>query len=205
VGSSGWHWKDVFRLRRIYVCNLTLRAVLYCHVSGVCVTNKTGLEFCDRIYWTFIQLVTTVHKSLTHCHLLPTGHSTGTVLTSNELSVQSQSYVTTDGQSASVSWNKASIWGLQPDFYYCQTVAALLMCGALSDERTGLSFTISAGPRQRGHSQARVPWDSLPYFTVSDSRLPFSLPPTTRRATVEVFDPASTRDKIRINYVSPPL
>jgi hypothetical protein len=29
--------------------------------------------------------------------------------------------------------------------------------------------------------------------TVSDSRLPFSSPPTTRRATVEVFDPASTR------------
>jgi hypothetical protein len=32
-----------------------------------------------------------------------------------------------------------------------------------------------------------------PYFTVSDLRLPFSSPPTTRRVTVEVFDPASTR------------
>jgi hypothetical protein len=31
------------------------------------------------------------------------------------------------------------------------------------------------------------------YFTVSDSRLPFSSPPTTRRLTVEVFDPSSTR------------
>jgi hypothetical protein len=30
--------------------------------------------------------------------------------------------------------------------------------------------------------------------TVSDSRIPFPSPPTTRRATVEVFDPASTRD-----------
>jgi hypothetical protein len=34
---------------------------------------------------------------------------------------------------------------------------------------------------------------SRPHFTVSDLRLPFSPPPTTRRVTVEVFDPASTR------------
>jgi hypothetical protein len=54
------------------------------------------------------------------------------------------------------------------------------MWGALSDERTGLSFTIAAGPRQRSHSRVRVSWDSGPYFTVSDSRLPFSSPPTTR-------------------------
>jgi hypothetical protein len=64
------------------------------------------------------------------------------------------------------------------------------------------SFTISAGPHQRSHSRVQVPWDSRQYFTVSDSRLPFSSPPTTRRTTVEVFDPASTRDKFRINYVS---
>jgi hypothetical protein len=43
-------------------------------------------------------------------------------------------------QSASLSWNKAPIWGLGPDLYYCQTVADLLMWGALSDERTGLLF-----------------------------------------------------------------
>jgi hypothetical protein len=56
------------------------------------------------------------------------------------------------------------------------------MCGALSDERMALSFTIAAG----------CPWDSLLYFTVSDLRLLFSSPPMTCRATVEVFDPAST-------------
>jgi hypothetical protein len=75
----------------------------------------------------------------------------------------------------------------------------------------GLSFTIAAGSRQRCHSQVN--------FTVSDSRFPqsggpgpciyipqeqgdpvitqalgsFLLPPTCR-ATVEVFDPASTWD-----------
>jgi hypothetical protein len=66
-------------------------------------------------------------------------------------------------------------------------------CRAFFDERTGLSFAIATGPRQRSHSRVRVPCDSRPYFTVSDSRLPFSLPPTTRGATVEVFDPTSTR------------
>jgi hypothetical protein len=33
-------------------------------ISGVCVTNKTGFGFVDRIYRNFIQLATTVHKSL---------------------------------------------------------------------------------------------------------------------------------------------
>jgi hypothetical protein len=100
---------------------------------------------------------------------------------------ESESYNTTEGPSASFSWNKASICSLRPDFYCCQTVAGFLIWGALSDERTDLSFKIAAGPCQQ------VPWDSRPYFTVSDSRLPFLLPPTTRRVTVEVFDPASTR------------
>jgi hypothetical protein len=82
------------------------------------------------------------------------------------------------------------IWDLRPDFYYCQTVAGLLMWGALSEERTSLSFTIAAGPCQHSLG-SRVPWNLWPYFTVSDSRLPFSSLPTIRRAMVEVFDPAS--------------
>jgi hypothetical protein len=109
------------------------------------------------------------------------------------LANESESYVTTDGQPASLSWNKAPICGLRPGFYYCLTVAGLLIWGALSHERTGLSYVIATGPRQRCHFRVRVPWNSRPYFTVSDSRLPFSSPPTTRMASVEVFDPASTR------------
>jgi hypothetical protein len=46
------------------------------------------------------------------------------------------------------------------------SVVGLLMWGAVSDERMGLSFTIAAGPR------VRVPRDSWPHFTVSDLRLP---------------------------------
>jgi uncharacterized lipoprotein NlpE involved in copper resistance len=57
----------------------------------------------------------------------------------NELTEsESESYITTDCQSASLSWNKAPVWGLKPGFYYRQTFAGLLMGVALSDERTGL-------------------------------------------------------------------
>jgi hypothetical protein len=113
-----------------------------------------------------------------------------------------ESYITTDGQSASLSWNKAPIWGLRPDFYYCQTVADLLVWDALSDQRTGLTFTIAAGPRQRSYSRVRVSWNARPYFTVSDLKLPFLSPPTTCRATMEVFDPASTREANEVSYIT---
>jgi hypothetical protein len=69
----------------------------------------------------------------------------------------------------------------------------LLLWAALPDERTGLSFAHDAGPCQRSLSRVRVPLDSRSYFSVSDLRLPFPSPPTTRGVTVEVFDPASTR------------
>jgi hypothetical protein len=36
----------------------------------------------------------------------------------------------------------------------------------------GLSSTVAAGPRQRSHSQVRVPRGSLPHFTFSHSKLP---------------------------------
>jgi hypothetical protein len=72
--------------------------------------------------------------------------------------------------------------------------------GTLSDERTGLSFVYAAGPRQRSLTRVRVPRDSWSYFAVSDLRLRFSSPPTTRRVTV-VFDPASTEvAKLRPAY-----
>jgi hypothetical protein len=45
---------------------------------------------------------------------------------------ESESYVTNDGQSASLFWNKAPTRGLRPDYYHCQMVAGLLMWGALS-------------------------------------------------------------------------
>jgi hypothetical protein len=70
---------------------------------------------------------------------------------STEAMNRSEPCIRIDGQSASLSWNKAPIWDLRPDFCYCQTVAGLLMWDALSDERTGLSFIFPIGPRQRSH------------------------------------------------------
>jgi hypothetical protein len=84
----------------------------------------------------------------------------------------SKVHVKTDGQWTSLSWCQESIWGTRQHFYYYQTDAGLLMWDALSDERTGLSFTIAAGPRRPSHSRVRGLWDSWPYFAVSDSRLP---------------------------------
>jgi hypothetical protein len=74
------------------------------------------------------------------------------------LKTEYETYVTTDGQSVSLSWNKAPIWGIRPDFYYCQTVEGLLMRSVLSDDRKCLSFKIAPGLRQRSHFRVGVPW-----------------------------------------------
>jgi hypothetical protein len=130
--------------------------------------------------------------------------------------IEEVSYVTTNGQSASLSRCQAPIWGPTSDFYFCQAVEGLLIWVVLSDKRTGLSFTISAGLLQCSHSWVRVTWDWWPHFTVSDWRLPQPgwpgphiyippeqggpvIPPGTGlpschvqlKATVEVFEPAS--------------
>jgi hypothetical protein len=112
----------------------------------------------------------------------------------SESESDSESHVTTDGQSASLSRNKAPIWDLRPDFYYCQTVAGLLMWGALSDERTGLSSTIAAGSSPAQSLSGPSPVGLMTIFYFFRLVTSFSSSPTTRRTTVEVFDPASTRD-----------
>jgi hypothetical protein len=75
------------------------------------------------------------------------------------------------------------IWGSWPKKF---TVWPLRSCFCGAPTRTGLSFVYAACPCQHNLSWVRVPWDSRPHFTVSDLRLPFSSPPTTRRVMAEV-------------------
>jgi hypothetical protein len=101
---------------------------------------------------------------------------------------QSQSHIATDGQSVSKSWCQAPSGTHDQIFsYYNLTVTVLFLWGALSDKRMGRSFVYAAGSSQRSLSRVRVPWYLRPYLTVSDLRLPFSSPLTTRRVTVEDY------------------
>jgi hypothetical protein len=100
-------------------------------------------------------------------------YSSESILVDTGFLLSLESYIMTYGQSASLTLIETPIWGLRLDFYYCQRVADLLMWGALSDERMGLSFVYAAGPCQRSLSWVRVPWDLRPYFSVSDLRLSF--------------------------------
>jgi hypothetical protein len=127
----------------------------------------------------------------------------------------------TNGQSASLSWCQAAIWVPRPDFCYCQTIAGLLIWGTLSDEGTGLSFTIAADCHQCSYSWVLVLQDSEPFLLsqIQDfqnpppcrARSPYLYPPgtgwpsytprhwvsflsphTTCRAVMEVWEPTST-------------
>jgi hypothetical protein len=93
---------------------------------------------------------------------------------------ESQSYVMTDGQSASLSWYKAPIWAYDQIFIAVRNteyVGQLWVCwyGALSLTRgqvcrlqllLALTNAVILG--------SESPWDSRPYFTVSDLRLRLS-------------------------------
>jgi hypothetical protein len=66
------------------------------------------------------------------------------------------------------------MWGSWPDIYYSLTVTVLFLWGALSDERTGLSFVYAAVPRQCNPSRVRVPnrlrFETSPFVASYDSQ-----------------------------------
>jgi hypothetical protein len=61
-----------------------------------------------------------------------------------------ESYVTTDGRPVCLEIKHPS--RAYDQFLLLSDSCGFVDVGALSDERTGLPFTIAAGPRQRSHS-----------------------------------------------------
>jgi hypothetical protein len=106
---------------------------------------------------------------------------------------ESESYVTTDGQSASLSWNKEPIWCLQ---IYFITVSHLRVCwcGAFSlkKRRSVVWNCLWFSPAQSFSGPSPLGLVTIFYCLRIETSL--SSPPMTRNTTVEIFDPASTRD-----------
>jgi hypothetical protein len=86
---------------------------------------------------------------------------------------QSQSYVTTDGQSASLSWYETPMWG------------------ALSDKRTGLSFIYATGTPWCSLSWVRVPLDC--YIAVARTTHKKLLPLLLRRLPTQCIATVAAR------------
>jgi hypothetical protein len=103
--------------------------------------------------YTFTQLtIFTIQYSI----LVLTSSHIHTSLRNSTVS-RSRSHLTTDGQSVSKSWCRAPS-GAHDQIYITLylTITVLLLWGALSDERTGLSFVNAAGPCQRSLSRLHV-------------------------------------------------
>jgi hypothetical protein len=104
----------------------------YIHVLGFCLTNKTDFGFDDRIYWTFYTTCLNISQITVFDWRLSTSDHTILIPSSwSQSQSQSQSHVTTDCQSASLSWCQAPIWGLRPLFITVRHLQAC-WCGALS-------------------------------------------------------------------------
>jgi hypothetical protein len=134
----------------------------------------------------------------------------------NSLLSWSQNYFTTGSlPPSSSSWRQAP-WDQRPVVFFSNRTLAVIV---LSDERMGLLFTIVAGLASTVILRSKSCWThdyillshiwDPPTWRVRSPHLyspgtgwpgynptqwvSFTLPPTTRRATVEVFDPASTQ------------
>jgi hypothetical protein len=75
-----------------------------------------GSGFDDWVYWHFFTIIVNYNSS--YIELLLKNVCLSNLYEESLTALnESEFYVTTDGQSVSLSWNKAPIWGLWPDFY----------------------------------------------------------------------------------------
>jgi hypothetical protein len=95
-------------------------------------------------------------------------------------------YLTTDGQLASLSWNKAPIWGLRPDLYYLCDSYGLVLVGRPLWREDGYVFYICCWPLPAQSFFGPSPlglatiFYCLPFETslfVAGSRWRYSIPP----------------------------
>jgi hypothetical protein len=121
---------------------LLLFELRFCFLWGVLSDERTGLSF--------VYVTGPCQRSLSRVRVSWYSRPYFTV-SDLALTIESESDVTTDGQSASLSLYKAPIRGLRPDFYFRLeygirlTVMFLIPWVTLSDERMGLSFVCAAG------------------------------------------------------------
>jgi hypothetical protein len=78
-------------------------------------------------------------------------------------------------------------WDSRPVILFSNWTFAVIVLNIHSDERMGLSFTIAAGPRQRTHSQVRVPAGLMTTFY----RLRFETPPNRRARSPYLYPPGT--------------
>jgi hypothetical protein len=130
-----------------YTIYISILIQLYCNsvtmsrIRGIAWLKIMGSIFDNRVYCHFFTI--TVDYNSLHIELLLNSVSLANLckefLTvfvscaglwslefySSWIESESESYVTSDSQSASLSWNKAPIWGLRPDICYSLTITVL--------------------------------------------------------------------------------
>jgi hypothetical protein len=127
------HTKITVTYDPIVHCNFA-----YCHASGVAWLIIMCSGFDDRVFWPLFTI--TVNYNSSHIEFL----LNDLCLTNlSEESLTNLGLISTTPRIRVLCYNrrsvgqslldKAHIWGLGPDFYYCQTVAGLLIWDVLSD------------------------------------------------------------------------
>jgi hypothetical protein len=129
------HWRNGRRYVTRYIPRWEDN-LIFSRVSGY-VTNNNGFWIWRpdllALLKNYVWLYQLTHWTPSERRLSLTNLGMVSTLSNSNLyySNESESYVTTDGQSTSLSWNKAPFWGLRPGSSYCQTVAGLLTWGVL--------------------------------------------------------------------------